>query len=602
MCRLSRAVSGLISLAVILAGRQCAWAHGFGQRYDLPVPLWLYVTGAATAVVLSFVALGTWMRRLPNLRSYPRVNLLQCRLARLLAHSVVLTAMRVVAVGLYVLLIVAGLFGTANPTRNLAPTLIWVIWWVGLAYLSALLGNLWAIINPLATIYEWAEKIYRRAIPGHELSRDWQYPTALGVWPGVVLFLLFAWVELVFDDAAVPSNLAGLTLLYSALTWLGMFLFGKHVWLRHGEAFSLVFALLSRFSPTEVRVLDTTVCQGCDSTCRDRDGDCIDCVACFQRAAAGQREWNLRPLAVGLVRHETITVSQMAFVLLLLATVTFDGFMATPVWVEIERALLTAPPPIGGGNMTVVRTLGLLFFPVFFLELYIIMGFLMAVVSGKHFSAARLAQAFAFSLVPIAIAYHMAHYFSFFLIHGQRLIPLLSDPLGTGWDLFGTATYHINIGIVGARFTWYSAVIAIILGHMIAVSLAHLIAMRVLRDRALALRSQYPMLVLMVGYTIISLWILAQPIVEGGEHEAAAANTPVPAARATPPTITPAALAPEERLPVPHVVAAPSHAAAGLLEPTQARTLLHTLTGLPRLDQNAHKALQIGNTSPQRLS
>jgi hypothetical protein len=495
------------------------------------------VAGAAAAVALSFLVLGVWMRRLPDLRTYPRVNLLQFRLVRLLAQPVLLAAIRLVSVALYILLIVAGLFGTANPTRNIAPTLIWVIWWVGLAYFSAVLGNLWAVINPLAILYTWAEKIYCRVTPGRALSRYVPYPPALGVWPGVMLFLLFAWVEIVFDDAAVPSNLAVLTLLYSALTWLGMFMFGKDVWLRHGETFALVFALLSRFSLTEVRVLDTTVCQACHSTCRDLDGDCIDCSACFQRAAAGQREWNLRPLAVGLVRHETISLSQMAFVLVLLATVTFDGFMATPVWVEIERALRTAPPPIGGGNMTVVRTLGLLLFPIFFLELYVVMGFLMAIVSGKHLSALRLAQAFTFSLVPIAIAYHLAHYFSFLLIHGQRLIPLLSDPLGRGWDLFGTAAYRLNIGIVGARFAWYSAVLAIIIGHVIAVSLAHLIAMRLLRDRTLALRSQYPMLVLMVGYTIMSLWILAQPIVEGGEHEAAAASAPIPATLASPLTI-----------------------------------------------------------------
>jgi hypothetical protein len=546
------------------------------------------VTGAAAAVALSFLVLGAWMRHLPNLRTYPRVNLLQYRVARLLAHPVLLAAVRLVSVGLYVLLIVAGLFGTANPTRNLAPTLLWVIWWVGLAYFSALLGNLWAVINPLATIYAWAEKIYRHAAPGHELSRYLRYPPALGVWPGVGLFLLFAWVELVFDGSAVPSNLAALTLLYSALTWLGMFVFGKDVWLRHGETFALVFALLSRFSLTEVRVLDTSVCQECHNICRDLDGDCIDCSACFRRAAAGQREWNLRPLAVGLVRHETISVSQMAFVLLLLATVTFDGFMATPVWVEVERALLTAPPPIGGGNMTVVRTLGLLFFPIFFLELYIIMGFFMAVVSRKHLSAARLAQAFTFSLVPIAIAYHMAHYFSFLLIHGQRLVPLLSDPFGTGWDLFGTAAYRINIGIVGARFAWYAAVIAIILGHIIAVSLAHLIAMRLLRDRTMALRSQYPMLVLMVGYTIISLWILAQPIVEGGEPEAAA-DAPVLAARAMPLTITLAALTSAGNQPVPPAVEASSQDTAGFLDPAQAKALLNLLPGLPHLDQSAQE-------------
>jgi hypothetical protein len=141
-------------------------AHGFGQRYDLPVPLWLYVTGAAATVALSFVVVGTWMRRVPELYAYPQVHLLRYRLARLLAHPAVLTAVRLVAVGLYALVILAGLCGTPNPTRNLAPTLIWVIWWVGLAYLSALVGNLWAIINPLATLYTWGEALYSRLAPG----------------------------------------------------------------------------------------------------------------------------------------------------------------------------------------------------------------------------------------------------------------------------------------------------------------------------------------------------------------------------------------------------------------------------------------------------
>jgi hypothetical protein len=213
------------------------------------------------------------------------------------------------------------------------------------------------------------------------------------------------------------------------------------------------------------------------------------------------------------------------------------------------------------------------------------MGFLMAVVSGKRLSAARLAQAFTFSLVPIAIAYHMAHYFSFLLIHGQRLVPLLSDPLGIGWDLFSTAAYRINIGIVGARFAWYSAVIAIVLGHVIAVSLAHLIAMRLLRDRTMALRSQYPMLVLMVGYTIVSLWILAQPIVEGGEPEAAAANASVPAARATSPITTLAALTSEGSQPVSPTMKAPSQATAGCPDPTRTGLLL------PRPEQSLLQSL-----------
>ena len=163
----------------------------------------------------------------------------------------------------------------------------------------------------------------------------------------------------------------------------------------------------------------------------------------------------------------------------------------------------------------------MLAFPLLFLEIYLIFSVLMALVSGWRLSGLMLARVFIFTLVPIAIAYHIAHYLSFLLVQGQRLLPLASDPFGFGWNLLGTAEYGINIGIVGAQFGWYTMVLAIVAGHIIAVYLAHLVALRTLRQRTIALRSQYPMLVLMVGYTMLSLWILAQPIVESDEAEEA---------------------------------------------------------------------------------
>ena len=122
---------------------------------------------------------------------------------------------------------------------------------------------------------------------------------------------------------------------------------------------------------------------------------------------------------------------------------------------------------------------------------------------------------FVLSLVPIAIGYHAAHYFSFLFIQGQRIIPLLSDPFGIGWHLWGTAAYKVDIGVVGARTTWYASIAAIVIGHICAVYLAHVTALRALDNRFAAVRSQYPMLVLMVGYTMVSLWIIAQPITGG---------------------------------------------------------------------------------------
>ena len=138
----------------------------------------------------------------------------------------------------------------------------------------------------------------------------------------------------------------------------------------------------------------------------------------------------------------------------------------------------------------------------------------MSVAVRSRLSVATAAKGFVYSLIPIALAYHLAHFFSFLLIQGQLMIPLASDPFGFGWDLLGTTDYRVNIAIINARTTWFLAVGAIVVGHVISVYLAHIIALRILKDRGLALRSQYPLLGLMVGYTMMSLWILAQPITE----------------------------------------------------------------------------------------
>jgi hypothetical protein len=133
---------------------------------------------------------------------------------------------------------------------------------------------------------------------------------------------------------------------------------------------------------------------------------------------------------------------------------------------------------------------------------------------GGSAAFADIAGYFVLTLIPISIAYHIAHYLSYFLLAGQLIIPLVSDPFGWGWDLFGTANYKMDIGIVTAKFVWYLSVTTIVLGHLIAVFLAHVMALRAFPTIRAALLSQIPMMVLMVGYTRISLWILSQPVVE----------------------------------------------------------------------------------------
>jgi hypothetical protein len=327
-----------------------------------------------------------------------------------------------------------------------------------------------------------------------ELRCARRYPAWLGVWPAFLLFVAFAWMELVWSGRNVPAALAVALLVYSALTFAGMATFGREAWLAHGEVFTLVFATFARFGPL--------------SRIPRRPGI------------------RVRMPAAGLLADHPSTLSMVALVIALLATVTFDGFLETPVWARADLAVLdwasessfwTALNLREDQAVRLVRSLALVGFVLLFLAAFALVCRLTTAASGERNVATGIVlRRFVLTLVPIALAYHVAHYFSLFFIGGQYAIPLLSDPLGRGWNLFATAGHHVDIGFVTPRLQWTVAVVAVVLGHVVAVYLSHVTALRVFASRRAALRSQVPIVLLMVAYTMLSLWILSQPIVEAG--------------------------------------------------------------------------------------
>ena len=223
--RLLVATAAVAALALIWP--QTAFAHGFGERYDLPVPLSLYITGAGLTVALSFVAVAVFLRNPESSFDYPRLRL-SWRPLRVLASSPVLTTLRAATLLLVVLVIVAGGLGAQRASANIAPTLVWVYWWVGLAFASALIGNVWALINPLRTSFEWMDSAAKRLVPGG-LSFGQEptaYPEKWGAWPAVILFCLFAWFEIAYEGSDDPGTLAIAIAGYALVTWWGMALFG----------------------------------------------------------------------------------------------------------------------------------------------------------------------------------------------------------------------------------------------------------------------------------------------------------------------------------------------------------------------------------------
>jgi len=449
-----------------------AEAHGFGMRYDLPLPLDYFIASGAAVVVLSFVIVAIFLRPAHDGALYPTRNLSATRLGRIAACPVVQTTIRIFAVFVFALTLLAGYFGAPNPYKNISIVMVWVIAWVGIAYLSALLGNVWSVLNPWSTLLRWAQNLGLKTL-------DLPYPAWLGAWPGFIQLFIFAWLEINWPGSGVPFNIAVALTLFSALTWIGMILVGRDTWAKNAGMFVMIFALFARFGIFEMR-----------------DG-----------------KLHLRPPAVGLLGNKPATFSEIAFVILILATVTYDGFTETELFQTLALALFEPLQGLGGIAVALVSTIGLAALPSLFIAAYLIVAALVRTMGNNTVSFERVAGTFVYSLIPIAIAYHFAHYLSLLIFEGQNVFALISDPFGFGWNLFGTATYRVDLTIMNAEFLWFFSVAAIVLGHVAAVYLAHAEAIRLFGTRQAALRSQIPMLALMVGYTMISLWIVAQPIV-----------------------------------------------------------------------------------------
>ncbi len=303
------------------------------------------------------------------------------------------------------------------------------------------------------------------------------YPAKLGRWPAVAGLVAFAWIELLAPTGVEPKTLAVATIVYSSFAFLGMGLYGVEAWTSRGDAFSTYFGLFARMSPFERR----------------------------------GREVGLRRPLSGLTRLEAIP-GTVAVLATMIGTVTFDGGQETAVWSELGPRISSFFENIGmsptladelAGGVGLLLCIGLI-------AGFYLLGVAGARTVGGGFRLGELAGEFVHSLVPIALVYVGAHYLTFLLFQGQAMGFLVSDPAGKGWDLFGTAQWQIDYGLIGATVTWYIQVAFVVLGHVCALALAHDRALVLYSDPRAAVRSQYWMLAVMIGFTSLALWLLSQ--------------------------------------------------------------------------------------------
>ncbi|MGY6708175.1 MAG: hypothetical protein ACXIVF_07590 [Rhizobiaceae bacterium] len=458
-------------MALLLLLPDIALAHAGDRAHIMVLPTGYYLLGGAIAVALSFIVLalvppGPLERQVDkrlggfSLPVWPR-----------LAGSV--SCLLLVLFLLYV-----GVAGSRDPLSNPLPLMVWTVFWIGLTLLQGVFGNLWWWINPLYAPWRLAAAIRGSTAPLVVL------PRRLGYWPAIALFFGFAWFELVYPAPDDPERLALVLGVYLALNIGAAIIFGYEEWTRRGECLSVFLGMIARMG----------VIEASDSE-------------------AGWRRVRLCWPGAKLASAQPLPPTGAAFLLLALSTVSFDGLLLTFFWLStIGINPLEFP---GRTDVMLPNTVGL--FAMFAL---LAGAFFASVWIGERLARGKLPLAevagrLVWSIIPISLVYHFAHYLSALLVEGQYALAALSDPLVRGWDLFGTAGMHVQAGIVlGARATWVFWNIqagAIIIGHLMAIAMAHVIAYRIHGNGRDAALSQVALAFLMVFYTAFGLWLLSSP-------------------------------------------------------------------------------------------
>jgi hypothetical protein len=446
-------------------------AHGLGGIRDLPVPGWLFLFGGALVLVVSFVALGIlWTE--PRLAPGAGERPLSPRWQRLLAPGLRI-ALQTASLALFALVWSAAAFGEPRPIDNLAPTFVYVVFWLGLLPLVVLLGDVWRVLNPWRAATDLFVWLTRGC-----LAPPAVYPERLGRWPAAVLLAAFTALELTYYEPASPRALAAAIAVYSVATWTGAALFGREPWFGRGDGFSVYFGLLGRISPFAAR-----------------------------RQNGGSVLVRRRPFA-DLTAVEPAP-GTLAVVAVMLGSVAFDGFSNTTFWLDRTngvRARFADDLALADLADMVLSLAGLIAAFAFVALVY-----RAAVRAAEAAVGSRrpLTDAFVGSLVPIALVYAVAHYFSYLVVQGQFAIPLLSDPFGLGWDAIGTADFRPRLDVLSPNTTWYVQVSALVAGHVAALVIAHDRALMLAGSTRTAARTQYAMLTLMVMYTVGGMWLLS---------------------------------------------------------------------------------------------
>lgn len=490
------------------------------------IPTSMYYIGIIVVMAISFLLFIKFPSRKKKPTEYKTIDLLKYKFfAKLFKSRKFLASLQVVTALLFIFIIITGLFGIQDSSRNISTILTWTIWWIILVLFIMFFGKLWCAICPWDTIATWIDKLHLWKVRDSIFSLGNKWPKRLrNIYLATLLFLVLTWLELGWGVTSKPAVTAYLALLILFMSIFSVVFFDRKSFCRYGCLIGRISGLYALISPVEVRARNRQDCITCTTKdcyhgnakgypCptfqylggMEKNTYCLTCMECVKSCPKGNATVNLRPFGADLLKLHQARIDEAALILIMLAMTSFHGLTMTPDWYKFTGAI----QDLLNASYVVAFSIGMVLSLVAVVLFYLGVMKITHLVIGKKRSFKELVIKNSYALLPIALFYHLAHNLMHFSMEGGKIVPAISDPFGYGWNLFGTAKTPVG-SIISIDIVWYLQVIFIVLGHVWSLYISHKTSEQLYGKKAF--KAELPMVIAMIVYSLISLYLVAQPM------------------------------------------------------------------------------------------
>ena len=500
--------------------------HAMATHSMEGIPTWMAIGGLALIIIFSHLLLRQRRRTPAHEKLYRRFGLLDLGLLKsLVKTSFFPILIQSLSIALLLLIVAAGLFGSQR--SNIATVLTWTWWWALLIFVIVCLGKSFCAICPWEGLASLTTSLSLRSRI-KKIGFELKWPRwGRNLYPALALFILLTWFELGYKVTYSASLTAIMGMLMVGMAVLSAMTFEKRAFCRYACLVGRVSGIYALFSPVELRPESKSTCRSCETVDCVKGNEshtgcptslfpgnlqentyCTLCTECIRACPHDNLNLNIRPFAADLMKDKKFRWDEAIMAMVLLALTSFHGVTMTPQWSRVNDYLRAWT---GLGDLVVFTVLMAV---ILALPLLLFLGgaALSRALANKTAPGRRqILKAFAYAIIPVALFYHLAHNGMHFFMEAQKIVPLLSDPFGYGWNLFGTAGREYA-PLLSLQTIWWIQIVFIIIGHVYGVLIADRVGYSLFGESGNGMKGLIPFIITMVLYSGFSIWLISQPM------------------------------------------------------------------------------------------